>query len=82
MSYGTYRYVILDSGNLDSLYHSPHTLLDEGPGLDGAIIISAFLANYSVTMTHYRQTTDLRRIQFSIRLQYETLKNDTHTTTH
>ena len=82
MSYGTYRYVLLDSGNLDSLYHSPHTLLDEGPGLDGAIIISTFPANYRVTTSPYQQATDSRRTLFSIRLQYETWENDTHTITH
>lgn len=30
LSDGAHRYVLLNSGNLDSLYHSPHTLLDEG----------------------------------------------------
>ena len=57
-------------------------MLDEGPGFDGAIIISTFPANYSVTTSPYRRATDLRRIQFSIRLQYDTWKNDTDTTTH
>ena len=82
LSDGAHRYVLLNSGNLDSLYHSPHTMLDEGPGLDGAIIISTFPANYSVTTSPYRHATDSRRILFSIRLQYETWKNDTDTSTH
>ena len=60
----------------------PSYLVEWEPGLDGAIIISAFPANYRVTTTHYRQATDSQRILFSIRQQYETVKNDTHTTTH
>lgn len=82
MSDGTYRYVLLNSGNLESLYHSLHTLLDERPGLDGAIIISAFLANYGVTTPPYRKATDSRLILFSIRLQYENWNNDIGKNTH
>lgn len=28
LSDGAHRYVLLNSGNLDSLYHSPHSLLN------------------------------------------------------